>query len=159
MVVASRRAGLDGNGRFLNPRSGAWFVLDLAYLGLPVLIGIAGQSFLAGLFTYLFLTVYVTPTIVGRGRGAPDLGTIVVINLLLGWTLVGWVVALAMAYRTPQGWDPSGRPRQGHTPAGGRPPLAGPPEGWYPNPEGPGYRWWDGHRWTNATVYQLPDQR
>jgi hypothetical protein len=30
----------------------------------------------------------------------PHLGSIIAINVLLGWTLVGWVVALAMALRT-----------------------------------------------------------
>jgi hypothetical protein len=30
------------------------------------------------------------------------------------------------------------------------PPAAGPPPGWYPDPYGePGYRWWDGVRWTD----------
>lgn len=149
---------MDPNARFFNPRTGGWFAFDLAYLGLPLLVGVGAQSILAGLLTYVVLTAYITPVIVGRGRGAPDLGSIAVIDLLLGWTVAGWVVALAMAYRTPQGWDPSGRPRHQAATQRGPSPVAGPPEGWYANPEGPGYRWWDGHAWTNATVYRLPDQ-
>ncbi len=144
---------MDPNAKF-NPRTGRLFVLDLVISGLALFVGVVGQSFWAGIFTFFFLIVYLTPTIVARGRSAPDLGSVIVINLLLGWTLIGWIVALAMAYRTPQGWDPSGRPRHEQHAA----PVAGPPEGWYPNPEGPGYRWWDGHRWTNASVYKLPDQ-
>ena len=35
------------------------------------------------------------------------------------------------------------------TPAGMLPP-AGPPAGWYPNPQGPGRRYWDGARWTET---------
>ena len=43
---------------------------------------------------------YFVPTIVAVIRKVPNIGSIVVINLFLGWTLVGWVVALAMAART-----------------------------------------------------------
>ncbi|MCA1821314.1 MAG: superinfection immunity protein, partial [Pseudonocardia sp.] len=28
---------------------------------------------------------------------SPDIGSVIVINLLLGWTFVGWVVSMAMA--------------------------------------------------------------
>lgn len=37
------------------------------------------------------------PTFIGIRRGAPDMGSALVINLFLGWTVIGWVVALAMA--------------------------------------------------------------
>ena len=40
------------------------------------------------------------PTIVGVIRKVPNLGSIIVINIFLGWSLIGWVVALAMAART-----------------------------------------------------------
>ena len=33
-------------------------------------------------------------------RKVPNFGSIAVINLFLGWTLIGWVVALAMAFRS-----------------------------------------------------------
>lgn len=44
--------------------------------------------------------VYLTPTLVGWARHVPHLGSIAVINLALGWTLIGWVAALAMAARS-----------------------------------------------------------
>jgi hypothetical protein len=44
--------------------------------------------------------LYFVPTIVAIARKVSDQGSVVVINLFLGWTLVGWVVALAMACRT-----------------------------------------------------------
>ena len=44
--------------------------------------------------------VYFLPTIVAVDRHVPNTGAVFVINLLLGWTLLGWVVALAMAART-----------------------------------------------------------
>lgn len=45
------------------------------------------------------LGLYFLPTIIAHQRGVTNLGPIAVINIFLGWTLVGWVVALAMAFR------------------------------------------------------------
>ena len=39
----------------------------------------------------------VAPTIVANSRKHHQVGAVFVLNLFLGWTLVGWVVALAMA--------------------------------------------------------------
>ncbi|MFE9816730.1 superinfection immunity protein [Streptomyces sp. NBC_00236] len=48
--------------------------------------------------------VYFVPAVVAFSRGVPNKGSVLVLNLFLGWTLVGWVVALAMAARSaPQG--------------------------------------------------------
>lgn len=53
-----------------------------------------GQSLI---WTALFLIAYFAPTwIAKKGRR----GSIFVLNLLLGWTLIGWVVALFMAVRS-----------------------------------------------------------
>jgi hypothetical protein len=46
------------------------------------------------------VALYMLPSIVGWRRHVVNIGSIVTVNLLLGWTLVGWVVALAMAART-----------------------------------------------------------
>jgi Superinfection immunity protein len=43
---------------------------------------------------------YFIPTIVAMVRHVPNKGSVIVINVFLGWTIVGWVVALAMAVRT-----------------------------------------------------------
>jgi hypothetical protein len=48
---------------------------------------------------FLLFGLYMLPTIIGQFRAVPNLTSIGVINVLLGWTLVGWVVALAMAVR------------------------------------------------------------
>jgi hypothetical protein len=48
----------------------------------------------------ILLGLYFIPSIVGAIRKVPNIGSIVVINLFLGWTLIGWVVALAMAARS-----------------------------------------------------------
>ena len=44
------------------------------------------------------LFIYFIPVLVAYDRrGVKNFGSIVIINLFLGWTLIGWVVALAMA--------------------------------------------------------------
>jgi hypothetical protein len=43
----------------------------------------------------LGLAVYLLPTIVGSSKS--NIGAIFVLNLFLGWTLIGWVVALVWA--------------------------------------------------------------
>lgn len=48
----------------------------------------------------VLLGFYFLPAIVGAVRSVPNLGSVVVINFFLGWTFVGWVVALAMAFRS-----------------------------------------------------------
>jgi hypothetical protein len=40
---------------------------------------------------------YFAPAIIAAARHHHNLGSIIVINLLLGWTFIGWVVALAMS--------------------------------------------------------------
>ena len=43
---------------------------------------------------------YFLPTIVAALRKVPSIGSVIVINLLLGWTFVGWVISMAMASRS-----------------------------------------------------------
>ncbi|ATN94059.1 membrane protein [Mycobacterium phage Kumao] len=47
----------------------------------------------------LGVATYLVPTFIAQARQSHLLGPVVVINLLLGWTFVGWVVALAMAVK------------------------------------------------------------
>jgi hypothetical protein len=46
------------------------------------------------------LCLYFLPAIVAVTRKVRHQASVVVINLFLGWTFIGWVVALAMACRT-----------------------------------------------------------
>ena len=65
-------------------------------------------------FAYLLiiLAFYMIPTIIAVIRKVPNIGSVVVINLLLGWTFIGWVVALAMSVRSvpPPTYAPPGVP-------------------------------------------------
>lgn len=49
----------------------------------------------------LVLLVYFLPSIVAWDKGHANLAAIVILNLLLGWTFVGWVVALVWAMSKP----------------------------------------------------------
>ena len=48
---------------------------------------------------FVVLALYLLPSVLAWYRGAPNLWSVVAIDVLLGWTVVGWVVALAMAVR------------------------------------------------------------
>lgn len=53
-----------------------------------------------GIWFIAVLVLYFVPTlvIIRKGLRTGYANTAVIINLALGWTLVGWVVALAMAF-------------------------------------------------------------
>ena len=48
----------------------------------------------------IVLAMYWLPSIIGYYRRTPDIVRVVVTNALLGWTVVGWLVAMVLAART-----------------------------------------------------------
>jgi hypothetical protein len=84
--------------------------------------------------------IYLLPLVIGLTRGVRDIGSVAVINILLGWTLAGWVLSLALAMRSvPPGTKGLGQlpPTPPYPPYPIQPPngWAGPP--WPPPPPGP----------------------
>ena len=71
-------------------------------------MGVLGAAAAAGgiglIGVIIIIALYFIPTIVATSRKGTNAGSVFVINFLLGWTLVGWAVALAMAVKskTPQ---------------------------------------------------------
>jgi hypothetical protein len=63
--------------------------------GRPIMGGVIHSSTLL-----IVLVLYFLPSVVAIVRKVTHQGSVVVINLFLGWTFVGWVIALAMACRT-----------------------------------------------------------
>ena len=53
--------------------------------------------------------LYLLPVLIGVARRVPDIGAVAAVNILLGWTLIGWAAALAMALRSVR---PAGPPVQ-----------------------------------------------
>ena len=52
-------------------------------------------------FVWLGLAIiYFLPTIVAERKKKTNLNSIFVVNFFLGWTLLGWVIALAWALAT-----------------------------------------------------------
>ncbi|NEK60225.1 superinfection immunity protein [Geodermatophilus sabuli] len=102
---------------------------------------------------------YLLPTIIAFTRRVPDRGSVAVINVLLGWSLIGWVVSLAMASRSvpslmtgmpviigAHGYPTTGsyQPQQNAGATSG---------GWWPDPSATAgvERYFDGQQWTNRT--------
>ena len=56
------------------------------------------NGFVGLLAVALFVVVYLLPIQVAYLRQHRHLGSIVVITVLLGWTFIGWTVALAWAF-------------------------------------------------------------
>jgi hypothetical protein len=48
-------------------------------------------------FALLYVGGYLVPTFVAIYRSMPNKGSVIVVNVFLGWTFIGWVVALSMA--------------------------------------------------------------
>lgn len=84
-----------------------WVVFAvIAVVAAVVIIAAVSSSFVefaatgVGLAVYLVLFAfgavwYILPTLIARNRRHPNLVPIFVVNLFLGFSLVGWVVALA----------------------------------------------------------------
>lgn len=97
----------------------------------------------------LGIGVYFIPTIVAFSRKHHQAGAVFAINFLLGWSIIGWAVALAMAlsaHRQPQvvlnQYGPAAPPQS---------PTQGPAPGWYVDTARPWVeRWWDGYQWTQV---------
>ena len=101
--------------------------------------------------------LYLLPVLIGWARRVPDLGAVAVINILLGWTLLGWAAALAMALRSARPAPPAVQIVQNLPPAPppGQLPAAGwpvPPE---PPPAGPAPR----RRWSFPRARAAPRTR
>ena len=56
-----------------------------------------GAATICALIAALFTAGYMLPWLVAAARGKANHWRVFWVNLLLGWTLVGWVIALIMA--------------------------------------------------------------
>jgi T4 superinfection immunity protein len=44
--------------------------------------------------------MYFLPSIIALARNKRDIGAIILLNFFLGWTMIGWVIALVWAVKT-----------------------------------------------------------
>jgi len=110
-----RQQGLDGSAKVLialiaaGPLLGLWHVLARTGL-VPDLRTPSGQPTLAEhilsalLIGVGFFALYFLPTIIARTRKRRNVTAIAALNFFLGWTVLGWVIALvwALAESSPQ---------------------------------------------------------
>lgn len=60
--------------------------------------GVLGLGlYFESIFLAVVIIMYFIPWMIAGGRNHPQIGSIAVINVFLGWTLVGFVIALAWA--------------------------------------------------------------
>ncbi len=126
-VAHTYQAGYGGPVTDQRPASGV--VIAIAWIATVLTVG------------------YMLPWAIAATRGRSNQAAIGLIDLLLAWTLVGWIVALVMACQAHQVVHHGGAATvivaqnfTGHT---------SPPAGWYPSPSGQGQRYWDGAAWTD----------
>ena len=119
----------------------------------------------------IFTAGYMLPWAIAATRGKSNAGVIGVVNLLLGWTVVGWVIALVMAAGSHQivaapapvliinQGMPQSLPYQAQPviPGQGAPAIAAAvaPAGWFVQADG-SHRWWDGAAWAAAAPEPVP---
>jgi hypothetical protein len=88
--------------------------------------------------------LYMLPWAIAASRGKANQWSVFAVSLLFGWTFIGWIVALVLACTAHR---PLLDAMVAYAPVAALPPTTA-PAGWYPNPQGPGRRYWDGVRWT-----------
>jgi hypothetical protein len=59
----------------------------------------AGATIMGFAIWALIIIAYWAPTIIAFTRHVPAKAQVLIVNLFLGWTMIGWVVALVMAFR------------------------------------------------------------
>ena len=69
--------------------------------------GGAGSIILGFIIIVASIAAYFTPSIVALIRHVPNAGSVIVIDLLAGWTVIGWIVARAMACRSQYAAPPA----------------------------------------------------
>jgi hypothetical protein len=136
----------------------------------------AGGASVEAIFAWVFTLLsfgYFLPWAIAATRRKSNSISIMLLNLFLGWTVIGWIIALVMACSAHQvaviapvpvvvtnqlgGYQPPPALPATETlalPAAAAQPLAA--AGWYPQADGT-QRYWDGAAWTEHITAQ-PEQ-
>jgi len=69
------------------------------------LFGIIGNmgswNIVSALLLFGVNVLYYVPMILALKRDRPDKFKIIIVNIMLGWTIIGWVIALKWALKDP----------------------------------------------------------
>ena len=97
MYEDQSKKSLERGGDGANPMLWAiGFIAAIVFL-MAAVDGSLGAGLAVGLVTFLAITGYLLPSIVAVKRDKHNALAIIWLNVLLGWTLVGWVVAMVWA--------------------------------------------------------------
>ena len=67
------------------------------YFIIAILLSIFTQSFSTGISSAFLISIYMFPGYISGSRGHPNQDAICAMNLLLGWTIIGWIAAMIWA--------------------------------------------------------------
>ena len=79
------------------------YVAGFEDINLPLMGTVYDQSAVAialgvwGVGLWASLTGYLLPTLIAYGRRTTNRASVAILNILLGWSVIGWVIALAMS--------------------------------------------------------------
>lgn len=99
MVAAGRHLqGQTSTGRWTQNTTTFMLLTAGAFLfGAAIISPDVRASLLGILILVAIVAAYLLPTLIAGSRKYHNIGTVAVVNIFLGWTFIGWVVALAMA--------------------------------------------------------------
>lgn len=55
-----------------------------------------------GFLVMALMIFYLAPTLIAMKNTRRDMASIIIINIFLGWTMIGWVLTLAWALMPPK---------------------------------------------------------
>lgn len=55
------------------------------------------------IYLCIILWIYFLPSLIGASRHKKNNGMVIVTNLFFGWTILGWIIALIMAFGETEG--------------------------------------------------------
>jgi Superinfection immunity protein len=98
--MKGQRRDAPQNGKHRADRRRRWpiavFIAAPALVFLPS-IGSKEPALAGAWLAFAFAIAYEVPSIVAYSRQMPNRAQVYVINVLTGWTVIGWIVALVMA--------------------------------------------------------------
>ena len=79
----------------------AVFAAVVAVLAFLLMVGQCPNPVFVAFWLVFAVYVYLVPSINAYDRRHHNLAAIVVLNVLLGWTALGWIIALVWSYTRP----------------------------------------------------------
>jgi hypothetical protein len=76
------------------------FWVGVGVVALVLLVQANSEAFSGGVTLMVIAVLYFLPAVIARKK--PNAGSVFVVNLFFGWTVIGWIIALAMAANNPQ---------------------------------------------------------